>query len=134
MRAVPVAVNVSPKQIHQQDLCGLVGRILREYGVAPGLLELEITEGAATQDLASLIATLSSLRALGVKLAIDDFGTGYSSLSYLKRLPVHTVKIDRAFVTDIASDPDDASIAQAIIGMARSKNRRDAPVQPHAET
>ncbi|MDB5863340.1 MAG: response regulator receiver modulated sensor-containing diguanylate [Betaproteobacteria bacterium] len=120
VKAVPVAVNLSSRQFHEQDLCELVGRTLREHDVAPHLLELEITESVAMHNAEASIATLRELKALGVDLAIDDFGTGYSSLSYLKRLPIDTVKIDRSFVTDLASNPDDASIAKAIVDMAHN--------------
>jgi diguanylate cyclase (GGDEF)-like protein/PAS domain S-box-containing protein len=120
VRLVPIAVNLSTRQFHQQDLCAIVARTLREHGISARLLELEITESAAMQDAEASIAMLRDLRALGVRLSIDDFGTGYSSLSYLKRLPVDTVKIDRAFVKDLATNADDASIAQAIIKMSHT--------------
>ena len=120
MRAVPIAVNLSARQFHQQDLCAVVRKSLEEHGIAARFMELEITESAAMQNADASIATLRDLKALGVHLSIDDFGTGYSSLSYLKRLPVDTVKIDRSFVTDLATNPDDASIAQAIINMAHT--------------
>jgi EAL domain-containing protein (putative c-di-GMP-specific phosphodiesterase class I)/FixJ family two-component response regulator len=120
--AVPVAVNLSSRQFYQQDLPAVVSRTLRDHGLAAHLLELEITESIAMQNADASVATLRELKALGVHLAIDDFGTGYSSLSYLKRLPVSTVKIDRSFITDLASNPDDASIAQAIINMAHNLN------------
>ena len=117
---VSIAVNLSASQFQQHDLCAIVGSTLREYGVDPRLLELEITETAAMQNAKETIATLRGLKALGVRLSIDDFGTGYSSLSYLKSFPVDTLKIDRTFIGDLAANPDDASIAQAIINMAHS--------------
>jgi diguanylate cyclase (GGDEF)-like protein/PAS domain S-box-containing protein len=120
LRPVPIAVNLSARQFHQQDLCAVVKKSLKEHGVAAGFIELEITESAAMRNPETSIATLRELKALGVHLSIDDFGTGYSSLSYLKRLPVDTVKIDRSFITDLATNPDDASIAQAIINMAHN--------------
>jgi EAL domain-containing protein (putative c-di-GMP-specific phosphodiesterase class I)/FixJ family two-component response regulator len=124
LRQVPIAVNLSAWQLRQADLCAVIKRALHEHNVSPNLLELEITESAAIQNAEAAIAALRELRATGVRLALDDFGTGYSSLSYLKRLPVHTVKIDRSFVTDLATDPDDASIAQAIINMAHNLGLR----------
>jgi diguanylate cyclase (GGDEF)-like protein/PAS domain S-box-containing protein len=120
VRPVPIAINLSARQFQQQDLCELISKTLRDHGVAARFLELEITESAAIQNAEASIAALRELKALGVAIAIDDFGTGYSSLSYLKRLPVDTVKIDRAFITDLATNPEDASIAQAIINMAHN--------------
>ncbi|MGZ9014427.1 MAG: EAL domain-containing protein, partial [Burkholderiales bacterium] len=120
VRPVPIAINLSARQFQQQDLCAIVRKALHEHSVSARYLELEITESVAMQNAEASIAALHELKALGVKLAIDDFGTGYSSLSYLKRLPVDTVKIDRAFITDLATNPDDASIAQAIINMAHN--------------
>ena len=117
---VPIAVNLSAKQFHQQDIAAMVMRALLEYGVAPHLLELEITESAAMHDARATTATLHKLKALGVRIAIDDFGTGYSSLSYLKRFPIDSLKIDRSFVTDLPGNQDDASIAQGVITMAHA--------------
>ncbi|HUG11058.1 MAG TPA: EAL domain-containing protein [Opitutaceae bacterium] len=124
VRPVPIAVNLSARQIHQQDVGAMAAKMLREHGVSPRLIEFEITESAAMQNAEASIAALQALKKLGVGLSIDDFGTGYSSLSYLKRLPIDTVKIDRSFVTDLATNPDDASIAQAIINMAHNLNLR----------
>jgi diguanylate cyclase (GGDEF)-like protein/PAS domain S-box-containing protein len=121
---VPIAVNLSARQINQQDIGAMAAKMLREHGVSPRLIEFEITESAAMQNAEAGIAALQALKALGVGLSIDDFGTGYSSLSYLKLLPIDTVKIDRSFVTDLATNPDDASIAQAIINMAHNLNLR----------
>ena len=120
--SLPIAVNLSARQLRHPGLSAMVAKTLREHGVSARSIELEITESAAVQDAQASIATLDALKALGVRLSIDDFGTGYSSLSYLKRLPVHTVKIDRSFVKDIATDPDDASIAQAVVNMAHNLN------------
>jgi EAL domain-containing protein (putative c-di-GMP-specific phosphodiesterase class I) len=97
-----------------------VDRIVKEAGLDPSYLDLEITESVAMHDVERTIATLSALREIGVKLSIDDFGTGYSSLSYLKRFPIHRLKIDQSFVRNVASDPNDAAITRAIIALARS--------------
>ncbi|HEX2826879.1 MAG TPA: EAL domain-containing protein [Burkholderiales bacterium] len=118
--AVPVAVNISARQFHQQDIASVVDRALREHAVDPGLLDLEITEGTAMHDVEATSETLRELKALGVTIAIDDFGTGYSSLSYLKRFPIDSLKIDRSFVVGLPGDQDDGSIAQAVITMAHA--------------
>jgi len=120
LTAVPIAINLSAKQFHQQNICESVTRALQVYGVAPHLLELEITESAAMQDAEATTATLHKLKAIGVRIAIDDFGTGYSSLSYLKRFPIDSLKIDRSFVTELPGNQDDASIAQAVITMGHA--------------
>ena len=120
LAAVPIAVNISAKQFQQQDICATVTRVLREYGVPPHLLEIEVTESTAMHNAEATSATLSNLKALGLSIAIDDFGTGYSSLSYLKRFPIDSLKIDRSFVTGLPGNADDAPIAQAIITMAHA--------------
>jgi EAL domain-containing protein (putative c-di-GMP-specific phosphodiesterase class I) len=100
----------------------MIQQVLGETRLAPGLLELELTEGMLMHNVEEAALTLVQLDEMGVRLAIDDFGTGYSSLSYLKGFPIHTLKIDRSFVRDIGIDPDDAAIVTAIIAMARSLN------------
>jgi EAL domain-containing protein (putative c-di-GMP-specific phosphodiesterase class I) len=117
---VPVAVNLSAKQFHQQNICEIVARTLREHDVEARWLELEITESAAMQNAEATSAALHRLKAIGVRIAIDDFGTGYSSLSYLKRFPIDSLKIDRSFVTELPGNQDDASIAQAVITMGHA--------------
>ena len=117
---VPVAVNLSAKQFHQQNIAAIVMRALQDHGVDPRLLELEITESTAMRNAEATGTTLRKLKALGVRIAIDDFGTGYSSLSYLKRFPIDSLKIDRSFVTELPGNQDDATIAQAIITMAHA--------------
>jgi EAL domain-containing protein (putative c-di-GMP-specific phosphodiesterase class I) len=115
-----VAVNISPRQIKNLDLAEMVESILRETKLAPYWLELEVTEDIMLQDMETVIRTLRRLSDLGVHISIDDFGTGYSSLSYLKKLPIHTLKIDQTFVSDITVNTDDAAIARAVITMAKS--------------
>ncbi len=119
---VPVAVNVSAVQFRQIGFCELVRKVLKETGLDPEHLELEITESLllATEDMR--FEVLSQLKALGVRLAIDDFGTGYSSLSYLKQLPVSKLKIDRSFIRDMHRNGNEEAITAAIIQMARCLN------------
>ena len=114
-----VAVNLSMRQIEQDDLVQTVREVLAACGLAAGALELEITESMLMSDAERAMAVMNGLRELGVGLTVDDFGTGHSSLSYLKRLPIQTLKIDRSFVRDIDSDPDDAAIIRAVLSMAR---------------
>ncbi|MGC2513696.1 MAG: PAS domain S-box protein [Terriglobales bacterium] len=120
--AVPVAVNVSAVQFRQAGFCELIGRVLYETGLDPQYLELELTESLLLSNADTMFSVLQDLRAMGLKLAIDDFGTGYSSLSYLRQFPVGKLKIDRSFIRDVVVNPDDAAIATAIIGMAKSLN------------
>jgi diguanylate cyclase (GGDEF)-like protein/PAS domain S-box-containing protein len=115
-----VAVNVAGPQIRQGGFPLRVGRLLRKYGLDPGLLELEITESFIMGSEEQAIEVLEQLRHLGVALSIDDFGTGYSSLSYLKRLPIDTLKIDQSFVRDIPRSENDMAIASAVIALARA--------------
>jgi EAL domain-containing protein (putative c-di-GMP-specific phosphodiesterase class I) len=120
--AVPVAVNVSAVQFRQEGFGELIRRVLRETGLAPQYLELELTESLLLSNADVTFSVLQELKAMGLTLAIDDFGTGYSSLSYLKQFPVSKLKIDRSFVREVAVNPDDAAITTAIISMAKSLN------------
>ncbi|SFV10082.1 EAL domain-containing protein [Pseudoduganella namucuonensis] len=118
-----LAVNLSARQCHGGGLLPLLDGLLAEmagHGIAPALLELEITESAAMRDPESSRALLRELRSRGLKVAIDDFGTGYSSLSYLKLFELDRIKIDRGFVKDIESDPNDAVIVAATIALAHT--------------
>jgi diguanylate cyclase (GGDEF)-like protein/PAS domain S-box-containing protein len=115
-----VAVNLSARQFRQQDLPALVHDVLAESGLDPARLELEVTESALMHDSDVVVRELRQLSELGVTIALDDFGTGYSSLSYLKRFPIDSVKIDRAFLCDVTHRADAAALTQAIIAMARS--------------
>ncbi|MEO8305367.1 MAG: EAL domain-containing protein [Betaproteobacteria bacterium] len=117
-----IAVNLSARQFRQKNLIGMIEQVLGESRLHPTLLELELTEGMLMHNVEEATHILARLDEIGIRLAIDDFGTGYSSLSYLKRFPIHTLKIDRSFVRDISTDPDDAAIVTAIVAMARSLN------------
>jgi diguanylate cyclase (GGDEF)-like protein/PAS domain S-box-containing protein len=122
--AVPVSVNISAAEFRHEGFLEGVAQILKETGLAPHYLELELTESILMHDVESSASVLEALKAMGVQLAIDDFGTGYSSLSYLKRFPIDTLKIDQSFVRDIATDADDATIVAAVIGMGRNLKQR----------
>ncbi|MFK3797108.1 EAL domain-containing protein [Pseudomonas sp. NPDC088444] len=115
-----VAVNCSAVQFHQGDLVRDVGDVLRETGLAPGFLELEITESILIEDTPRVMATIAELKALGVRLSIDDFGTGYSSMAYLKRFAVDKLKIDQSFVRGMLVNQQDAAIVKSVIGLAHT--------------
>ena len=117
---ITMAVNLSSVQFRQKNLGEIIKAILRESGLAPSGLELEITEGVVMQDAEAAILLLEDMKAMGLKLSVDDFGTGYSSLSYLKRFPIDKLKIDQSFVRDLTTDTDDAVIVSTIISMAHS--------------
>lgn len=114
------AVNLSPRQFHDENLLGNIIAILREFDVPASALELEITESSVMENADAAERLLNHLHRHGLSIAIDDFGTGYSSLGYLKRFPVSKLKIDRSFVMDIPGDPDDSAIAIAVIQLGRS--------------
>lgn len=122
--AVPVAVNISALEFRHQGFLEGVALILKETGLAPRFLELELTESILMHDAEASALVLLGLKAMGVKLALDDFGTGYSSLSYLKRFPIDTLKIDQSFVHDISSDTGSATIVAAVIGMGKNLKQR----------
>ena len=116
------SINISPRQFHDRQLCGFIRDALEEASLAPGILELELTENLVMHDAGNFVSVLNELKALGVQISIDDFGTGYSSLSYLKKFPVDRLKIDQSFVRDLTEDSDDASIVRAIVNLGHSLN------------
>jgi len=123
-----LTVNVSARQMALSGLPGAVGAVLRDTGLAPTSLGLELTEGLLMEETLATIETLQALQRLGIRLLLDDFGTGYSSLGYLRRYPLDVIKIDRAFVHDLGeSGRGDAAIVQAIVGMARALKMRVVP-------
>ncbi|WP_019142639.1 putative bifunctional diguanylate cyclase/phosphodiesterase [Noviherbaspirillum massiliense] len=115
-----VAVNLSARQFAQPDLVDSVNQILQETGLSPHFLEVELTESLVMTGVERSLDVLRNLKAHGIQISIDDFGTGYSSLSYLKRFPIDVLKIDKSFVQDITSDPDDETIVSSIISLAHS--------------
>ncbi|WP_329455505.1 putative bifunctional diguanylate cyclase/phosphodiesterase [Streptomyces sp. NBC_01497] len=117
---VPVAVNVSPRDVHTPGFAGAVAARLARHGVPPGALQLEITEHVLLEDPQRAADTLAGLTAHGVKMSLDDFGTGYSSLVHLRRLPVSELKIDRSFVAKLAVDAEDAEIVRCTVDLAHS--------------
>ena len=118
-RPLHIAVNLSPVQFQHGDLPGLVHTILLETGLAPGRLELEITEGVLIGDFTRAVAILRRLKSLGVRIAMDDFGTGYSSLSYLQSFPFDKIKIDRTFIANLGHSQQSATIIRAVIALSR---------------
>jgi EAL domain-containing protein (putative c-di-GMP-specific phosphodiesterase class I) len=118
--AMTLAVNISARQFHQPNLCDRLLELLRESGLPPGSIELEITESMALSDVSHAIETLKQLKGVGLKIAVDDFGTGHSSLNYLRRFDVDYIKIDRSFVAGIGTESSDETIVKAIIAMGHS--------------
>jgi len=124
LRPTRMAVNVSSVEFRSNDFLEGVQSILKETGLDPRCLELELTEGVLMQHLESTIPVLQKLKAIGMRLAIDDFGTGYSSLSYLRQFPIDTLKIDQSFVHEINASSHDGTLVNAVISMGRSLNHR----------
>lgn len=119
-RHLQISINVSARQFRQVDFVEQVFDALKQSGINPGLLKLELTESLVLENVHDVITRMEQIRAFGVTFSLDDFGTGFSSLSYLKQLPLDEVKIDQSFVRDITTDPSDAAIVRAIIAMSRS--------------
>ncbi len=117
---IQMAVNLSARQFGDEHLLEDIATILRESGMAPSMLELEITEGMLIHDTDRTLKQLGAIKQMGVRLAIDDFGTGYSSLGQLKNFPIDTLKVDRSFIRDLATKPEDRAIATAIIAMGKT--------------
>ncbi|MCF6093969.1 EAL domain-containing protein [Microaerobacter geothermalis] len=115
---IRVSVNISPRQLQRDNLMEMVHNALKESGLQPHYLEIEITESDIMKNPEKNIEMLTQLKEMGVHISVDDFGTGYSSLNYLKRLPIDTLKIDRSFIKDIDTDRDNAAIVEAIITLA----------------
>jgi EAL domain-containing protein (putative c-di-GMP-specific phosphodiesterase class I) len=115
-----VAVNLSARQFGAANLLADIAAVLDQTGLAPELLEIELTESLFMSDVTLAVETLHGMKKLGVQLSIDDFGTGYSSLSYLSRFPIDVLKIDRSFVADIGRDASDAAIVASIIALAHN--------------
>ena len=124
LRPTPIAVNISAVEFRRAEFLANLRDILRDTGLEPRYLEIELTESVLVADIESTLALLHALKALGVQLAIDDFGTGYSSLSYLRQFPIDTLKIDQSFVRDIATADGDTTIVSAVIGMGNSLKLR----------
>ncbi|CEG56399.1 EAL domain-containing protein [Legionella fallonii] len=122
LKNLSVAVNISGRQFRQTNLPDLVAEILKSTGLQSKHLELELTESLLIEDIEHVVETMYALKDMGIKLVIDDFGTGYSSLSYLKQFPVDKLKIDRSFISEMATNQNDAAIAKAIINLGHSLN------------
>jgi diguanylate cyclase (GGDEF)-like protein/PAS domain S-box-containing protein len=119
LQPLPVAINLSARQFRRRDLDRVIKDVLVEHALSPDMLELEITESSLMEDPKDAIRQLQALRDAGLRISVDDFGTGYSSLAYLTRLPVSTLKIDRAFVNAAITEPGSAAIVRMVIDMAR---------------
>lgn len=122
--AVPVAVNLSARQLREVDFAETFESIMQNADVGPEFLEIEVTESMIMTDSESAVIAIRALNEIGIRVAMDDFGTGYSSLSYLKKFPIDTIKIDRSFVADITTNQDDAEIIRTIITMGQTLNRK----------
>jgi diguanylate cyclase (GGDEF)-like protein len=124
MAPVSIAINISAVELHDKDFVATVRTVLQESGLAPRYLELELTETFLLKDSSATALVLRELKDLGVQLSLDDFGTGYSSFSHLKGFPIDTLKIDRAFVSDVDSNCNDASIVGAVIALGKNLHMR----------
>lgn len=122
--AVPISVNLSVRNLRDEELVAKVGRILEKHQVSPHMLEFEVTETAAMDDPELALGVLRDLRHAGLQLSLDDFGTGYSSLRYLQRLPVNYIKIDQSFVRDMGTNPESAMIVRSTIELVRELGRK----------
>jgi EAL domain-containing protein (putative c-di-GMP-specific phosphodiesterase class I) len=118
--ALCISVNLSARQFSDDDLLRDIAHALKESGLDPHLLELEITESMVMYNPDKAVKLLTELKAMGASIAIDDFGIGYSSLSQLKRFPIDTIKVDRSFIKDLMENKEDAAITEAIIAMGKS--------------
>ncbi|WP_158294692.1 putative bifunctional diguanylate cyclase/phosphodiesterase, partial [endosymbiont of Ridgeia piscesae] len=120
LKPVRLSINISNHQLADVQFASELGELLGQFGLDPGLIELEVTENSCAENLEILIEHLESIKALGVQIAIDDFGTGYSSLSYLKQFPVDTLKVDRTFIHDLIGSMENQAIVRAMIVLGRS--------------
>lgn len=123
-RSIRVAVNISPRHFQKADFVEEIKRLLSASGADPSHLVLEVTENLMLGDIPDIVAKMTVLAARGIHFSMDDFGTGYSSLGYLKRLPIHELKIDRSFIQDAPSDPNDAALVETILAVAQHMHLR----------
>ncbi|HJV93529.1 MAG TPA: GGDEF domain-containing phosphodiesterase, partial [Azonexus sp.] len=119
-RNLYLAVNVSARQFRQADFVDQITMALARHGADPCRLKIELTESLLLDNVDEVVAKMQALRQLGVRFSLDDFGTGYASLAYLKRFPFEQLKVDRSFIRNITSDPDDAAIVSAIVAMGNA--------------
>jgi EAL domain-containing protein (putative c-di-GMP-specific phosphodiesterase class I) len=115
-----ISVNLSPRQFSDNELIPYIRDLLAETGMAPNLLELEITEGMVMNHTEKTLQKLMELKAMGIRIAIDELGTGYSSLAQLKKFPVDILKVDRSFIRELSAHEEDRAITQAIIAMGKT--------------
>lgn len=115
-----IAINVSARQFRESDFVRDVTAAVRQTGIDPSLLKLELTESQLAVNMQEIISSMVELSNLGIRFSLDDFGTGYSSMAYLKLLPLDQLKIDRSFIRDLLTDPNDAAIASIIIALSQS--------------
>jgi len=115
-----LAINISAVQFKDAEFVEIVKQHINKHGINPAKLKLELTESVALENLELVVAKMTKLREIGVSLSLDDFGTGYSSLSYLKKLPFDQVKIDRQFISNMATDSSDAVMVKTIIELAKN--------------
>lgn len=120
LKDMTVSVNISAKQLWQPNFIEQVCEIVKQAGLKPAQLKLEITESVLLNDVVDTIHKLHVLKELGIHISLDDFGTGYSSLSYLKRLPVNEIKIDQSFVRDLMTDESDSIMVKAIVDLSKN--------------
>jgi diguanylate cyclase (GGDEF)-like protein len=114
-----ISVNISPRHFRQRSFVASIKKILADTGADPTHLTLEVTEGLVIDNISEVVAKMTELTLLGIHFSLDDFGTGYSSLSHLKRLPIHELKIDKTFVQDAPTDPDDAALVESVLAIAK---------------
>ncbi|MCP3764799.1 EAL domain-containing protein [Domibacillus sp. A3M-37] len=122
MYPLQLSVNLSAVQFQQPDVVNVIKQTLKEAGLKPSLLNIEITESMAMIDVDATIRILHNLKSIGINISMDDFGTGHSSLCYLRKMPIDELKIDKSFMNNVIHDPEDAAIVKAIISMAKSLN------------
>jgi EAL domain-containing protein (putative c-di-GMP-specific phosphodiesterase class I) len=123
-RRIAIAVNVTAVEFQDPDLVPKITALLLKYAVPPSFLELEITENIVMTDIATAMDTIVILQTMGIKVSIDDFGTGYSSLAYLRKLPIDKIKIDRSFITEVASNDSDLTIVKSMVKLSHGLGKR----------
>ncbi len=121
---IRIAVKISARQLREADFAEMIARVLTRYGLTADALEIEVTEDMLMADVNCTQAAILALHRMGLRVAVDDFGTGYSSLSFLKQFPIHTIKIDGSFISEVPKNESDVEIIKAIIRMGQSLSRR----------